>query len=95
MPLYIFENVSFSTKKARHTPKNILPPKPPIKSCPPVSRLNILRNENDSSKNILSFFNKNGENQTSHYDENNKKLFFEQCFMIEGHLGSGSYGKVY
>jgi membrane-associated tyrosine/threonine-specific cdc2-inhibitory kinase len=32
---------------------------------------------------------------SKHYDGNKKNLFFEQCFVIEGILGSGSFGKVY
>ncbi len=29
-----------------------------------------------------------------HYDLNKMELFFEQCFIIEGNLGCGSFGKV-
>ena len=31
---------------------------------------------------------------SKHYDENKTDLFFEQCFIVEGSLGCGSFGKV-
>ena len=31
---------------------------------------------------------------SDHYDCNKNDLFFEQCFIVEGSLGCGSFGKV-
>ena len=31
---------------------------------------------------------------SKYYDIKKKELFFEQCFIVEGHLGDGSFGKV-
>jgi membrane-associated tyrosine/threonine-specific cdc2-inhibitory kinase len=96
------ENVTFSTKKNKETPKqkNMNPPKPPYKSCPPVSRIKELR-KTPTEKHDISFLNKDAIDNVAaickhykNYDDNKEALFFEQCFVIEGHLGCGSYGKV-
>lgn len=112
-PKFFTENATFSTKK--QTPKlvdHIVPPKPPIKSCPPVSRLKPRKPDYEGAR-VISFVNKknNGNKKSASaandgdllllppsstvYDENKKELFFEQCFVIEGNLGFGSFGKVY
>ena len=67
LPIFFFEHTSFSTKKERNTPKFIdnYPPRPPIKSCPPISRIKPTRKSDDAAK-IISFaknntINKNGK----------------------------------
>jgi hypothetical protein len=124
LPTFFADNVQFSTKKERDTPKLIDPPKPPIKSCPPISRLRPQFKPDHDGARAVSFLNKKSQNDSGsyfnfwcllryclhglcllyfqkkldliskHYDENKKDLFFEQCFIIEGTLGCGSFGKV-
>lgn len=68
LPIFFFEQTSFSTKKERNTPKYIdnYPPRPPIKSCPPISRIKPTRKGIDDNAKIISFaknntINKNGK----------------------------------
>ncbi|CAF0779784.1 unnamed protein product [Brachionus calyciflorus] len=101
LPKFFAETTQFSTKKERETPKlsEIHPPKPPIKSCPPISRLRPQRKCDYEGARVISFLNKNSQNDpeliSKYYDDKKKDLFFEQCFIIEGNLGCGSFGKVY
>ena len=66
LPVFFVEQTTFSTKKEKNTPKyvNILPPKPPIKSCPPISRIKPLRQNDDGAK-VISFAKNNTINKTS------------------------------
>lgn len=111
-PTFFFTHTTFSTKKERtETPKLLCPPpRPPIKSCPPISRLKPQIKQPHGAK-VISFVNNTNNNNTNkqiknakkevndviskHYDEKKHDLFFEQCFLIEGTLGCGSFGKVY
>ena len=102
VPAFVLEGATFSTKKERDTPKliDIHPPKPPIKSCPPISRIRPMRKPEYEGVRVISFLNKNPNDcdlfisQNKHYDDSKNDLFFEQCFIIEGNLGCGSFGKV-
>lgn len=96
IPQFFLEQSTFSTKKEKQTPKLINPPRPPIKSCPPISRLKLVKPEKDIPRQI-SFVKKdfkNTELSSPHYDANKTDLFFEQCFVSQGSLGCGSFGKV-
>jgi hypothetical protein len=100
VPAFVLEGATFSTKKERETPKliDIHPPKPPIKSCPPISRIRPMRKPEYEGVRVISFLNKNlnesNDLLSKHYDDSKNDLFFEQCFIIEGNLGCGSFGKV-
>lgn len=66
LPKFFAEATQFSTKKERETPKfsEIHPPKPPIKSCPPISRLRPQRKSNYEGARVISFANKSLENDS-------------------------------
>ncbi len=130
LPVFFADTVHFSTKKERDTPncKDMYPPRPPVKSCPPISRLRHHRrnlnheggaraisflkdkdqSHNDSGTHLVHkcshivfssihcvFCHSTIDMISKHYDEKKKDLFFEQCFVVEGILGCGSFGKVY
>lgn len=90
-PQFFTESVTFSTKKEKATPRSIVPPRPPIKSCPPVSRLRPVRkNENEGAR-VVSFVNNDINNSlirvksiTSNNDENddssNLRLYWVYLF---------------
>lgn len=63
LPKFFAETTQFSTKKERETPKfsEIHPPKPPIKSCPPISRLRPQRKSNYEGARVISFVNKSSD----------------------------------
>lgn len=56
-PQFFTESVTFSTKKEKGTPRSIVPPRPPIKSCPPVSRLRPIRKTENEGARVISFVN--------------------------------------
>lgn len=57
LPTFFLEQTTFSTKKEKETPKlsEIYPPRPPIKSCPPISRLRALKNMDSDRARVISF----------------------------------------
>ncbi len=101
LPQFFLEQANFSTKKEKQTPKCLInPPRPPIKSCPPISRLKPFKKPEKDIPRIISFVKNNAnfsekEATSPHYDRQKTELFFEQCFISEGSLGCGSFGKVY
>ena len=112
LPAFFAESATFSTKKEKETPKLAdihPPPKPPIKSCPPISRLKPMRKPDHEGARVISFLNHGysslvaaAADETLNdpippsqlYDDRKHHLYFEQCFEIEGNLGFGSFGKV-
>lgn len=56
-PQFFTDSATFSTKKEKGTPKTIDPPRPPIKSCPPVSRLKPTRRDGNDGARVISFVN--------------------------------------
>jgi hypothetical protein len=68
MPKFFSENATFSTKKEKEkeTPKlmDIHPPKPPIKSCPPISRLRPQHKHDHDGARVISFLNKNSNDHS-------------------------------
>jgi hypothetical protein len=79
LPTFFFESATFSTKKEKdNTPRIYLdgyPPKLPIKSCPPISRLNRggrLKPGSDKAR-VISFKNKTSTNENGKTTRQNKK----------------------
>ncbi|XP_043942601.1 membrane-associated tyrosine- and threonine-specific cdc2-inhibitory kinase isoform X2 [Protopterus annectens] len=89
---------SFSLKKRGRSLCYSLPPRPPVKSSLPVSRLFPNRHQSWSQPRPQSVSFKNCDNsvlQSHLYDESKEDLFFEQCFQKICRLGRGSFGEVY
>ena len=65
LPKFFTENATFSTKKEKETPKlsEVHPPKPPIKSCPPISRIRPCKLDREGAR-VISF-DLNGQQQQS------------------------------
>ena len=59
LPTFFLEQTTFSTKKEKETPKvsEIYPPRPPIKSCPPISRLKTAKKLDNDRARVISFAN--------------------------------------
>lgn len=61
LPTFFSEQTSFSTKKEKikETPKlnELYIPKPPIKSCPPISRLKTAKKLDNDRARVISFAN--------------------------------------
>lgn len=96
LPQFFAENATFSTKKEKETPKLAIsykfnePPKPPIKSCPPISRLRprSKNNHHDGAK-VITFLN-NTQNNENHNNENhlephNNTGNFRRYLIIRNH----------
>lgn len=92
-PRFFQEAQTFSTKKARGTPRDSLPPRPPVKSCPPISR--IFHQKPVQRAQAVSFRSSNSSVLSPHYNQASKELYFDQCFHIESKLGAGSFGEVF
>lgn len=93
-PLFFQQKLTFSTKKERgQTPKVVPPPRPPIKSAPPISR--IFPRKQIMKATPVSFKSPEKSFLSPHYNASNKELFFDQCFDIECKLGVGSFGEVF
>eukprot|EP00095_Tigriopus_kingsejongensis_P008780 maker-scaffold1334_size47063-snap-gene-0.12 protein:Tk08780 transcript:maker-scaffold1334_size47063-snap-gene-0.12-mRNA-1 annotation:"membrane-associated tyrosine- and threonine-specific cdc2-inhibitory kinase" len=97
---------TFSTKKARATPKFRPPPRPPAKTCPPVSRVFSRRRGSLPRAQSVTFVDQPSGSMTpepigtpmaasSVYDESIGQSYFEQAFSVEQEIGQGYFGKVY
>nr|XP_029485571.1 membrane-associated tyrosine- and threonine-specific cdc2-inhibitory kinase isoform X2 [Oncorhynchus nerka] len=98
---------SFSLKKRRlpfsssstsslSTPAHIshsLPPRPPSKGCPPLSR--VFPQRPPSPWSPLSHSLIKSPPPLSLYDPGRQQSYFNQCFTNLGLLGRGSFGEVY
>ncbi|XP_019963300.1 membrane-associated tyrosine- and threonine-specific cdc2-inhibitory kinase [Paralichthys olivaceus] len=90
---------SFSLKK-RHVPhfssparmSHSLPPLPPSKGCPPLSRVFP---QQTSPWTPLSCSLSKSPSTNSVYDPSKQQSYFSQCFTNLGLLGRGSFGEVY
>lgn len=69
---------------------NSLPPLPPSKGCPPLSRMFP---QHQSPWTPLS--NSLSKSPNSGYDPSKQQSYFNQCFTNLGLLGRGSFGEVY
>jgi hypothetical protein len=66
LPHFYIEQSTFSTKKEKaktETPKLINPPRPPIKSCPPISRLKPYKKPEKDIPKLISFVNNDNNNK--------------------------------
>ncbi|XP_022102187.1 membrane-associated tyrosine- and threonine-specific cdc2-inhibitory kinase-like [Acanthaster planci] len=97
-PKFLQEQVTFSQKKHRGpTPRKTGPPRPPLKSVPPVSRLFPNKTREEESRPRAVSFRQSEPSilQSPHYNEKSTESFFRQCFEIVQKLGEGSFGEVY
>ncbi|KAM9838129.1 membrane-associated tyrosine- and threonine-specific cdc2-inhibitory kinase [Aulostomus maculatus] len=81
---------SSSSPVARHS--SSLPPLPPSKGCPPLSR--VFR-QHPSPWTPLSGSLSKSPPPDSVYDPSKQQSYFNQCFTNLGLLGRGSFGEVY
>ncbi|XP_041740036.2 membrane-associated tyrosine- and threonine-specific cdc2-inhibitory kinase [Coregonus clupeaformis] len=70
-----------------------LPPRPPSKGCPPLSR--VFPQRPPSPWSPLSRFLIKSPPPLSLYDPSRQQSYFNQCFTNLGLLGRGSFGEVY
>lgn len=96
-PQFFHDKQTFSTKKARlaqlrGTPRDSLPPRPPVKSAPPISR--IFPHRPVVGAHPVSF-RKEHSLLSPVYDPSSKELYFEQCFDVIAKIGAGSFGEVF
>ncbi|KXJ09045.1 Membrane-associated tyrosine- and threonine-specific cdc2-inhibitory kinase [Exaiptasia diaphana] len=102
-PLPVLINDStFSHKKAkkRSLLEDCLPPRPPVKSAPPISRIFKHSRKHSEGAHAVSFSDngsklKSPELTSPHYNSKSKELYFKQCFEVICKLGTGSFGEVY
>ncbi|XP_012940021.1 membrane-associated tyrosine- and threonine-specific cdc2-inhibitory kinase [Aplysia californica] len=97
-PQFYSDPQTFSVKKLKlaGTPKDQLPPRPPVKSCPPLSRVfphkNVLASAHAQP---VTFRHPEGSMLSPKYNENSKALYFEQMFTDVQPIGFGSFGEVF
>lgn len=93
---HFFDYNTFTTKKARYNstpcPKKV-PPRPPSKSVPPISR--FFSRPNHQKAIAISFKDNSDSSLSKHYDSSREESYFEQCFHVECKIGSGSFGDVF
>ncbi|KAH9491854.1 Protein kinase, membrane associated tyrosine threonine 1 [Bulinus truncatus] len=96
-PRFYPEPQTFSTKKLKPagTPRDHLPPRPPVKSCPPLSRVFPRRNIASFHAQAVSFKNTDKVLLSPRYNENSNDLYFEQMFEDSSPIGFGSFGEVF
>lgn len=92
--------ISAFQEKYSVTPKvRNIPPPAPFKSSSKVSRLsfnNSFHHQYSSKKAQVITFKSNSPVRLSKlYDESSNASYFEQCFIIEEKIGSGSFGDVF
>lgn len=95
-----FNNLTTKKEKYSVTPKvRNIPPPAPFKSSSKVSRLsfnNSFHHQYSSKKAQVITFKSNSPVRLSKlYDESSNASYFEQCFIIEEKIGSGSFGDVF
>ncbi|KAK2147709.1 hypothetical protein LSH36_540g01066 [Paralvinella palmiformis] len=98
LPEIFQEQQTFSTKKEKScTPRDNLPPRPPVKSALPFSRIFPHRSVDKAQP--VSFKSPPSLATptivSSYYNDNIQELYFDQCFEIECKLGAGSFGDVF
>ncbi|XP_068100198.1 membrane-associated tyrosine- and threonine-specific cdc2-inhibitory kinase isoform X2 [Hyperolius riggenbachi] len=94
---------SFSLKKRGRSLCYTVPPRPPVKNVPPISRLfpNKQRSWSQPRPQSVSF--RSPQPKASQpkapdsrlYDHSKGETFFKQCFQTICKLGRGSFGEVY
>nr|KAG5709176.1 hypothetical protein BaRGS_028632 [Batillaria attramentaria] len=96
-PQFFHDKQTFSTKKAklaqsRGTPRDSLPPRPPVKSAPPVSR--IFPHRPPVGAQAVSF-RREHSCLSPFYNASSRELYFDQCFEVIAKIGAGSFGEVF
>ncbi|KAK7098663.1 membrane-associated tyrosine- and threonine-specific cdc2-inhibitory kinase-like [Littorina saxatilis] len=98
-PQFYHDQQTFSTKKAKlalgltiGTPIDCAPPRPPVKSAPPVSR--IFPRRRVVGPQPVSF-RKAHSLESPFYNPRTKKTYFHQCFDVLERIGQGSFGEVF
>ncbi|KAG8541620.1 hypothetical protein GDO81_028605 [Engystomops pustulosus] len=89
---------SFSHKKRGRALCYSLPPRPPVKNIPPVSRIfpNKQRSWSQPRPQSVSFQSPQHKQPISRlYDHSKEETFYKQCFQTLCKLGRGSFGEVY
>lgn len=85
-------STSYSTCSSPARLSLSLPPQPPSKGCPPLSRMFL---QQPSPWTPLSFSLAKSPPPNSVYDPSKQQSYFSQCFTNLGLLGRGSFGEVY
>ena len=86
LPKFFTENATFSTKKEKETPKlsEVHPPKPPIKSCPPISRIRPCKLEREGAR-VISFVEHDNQQKNNGSGRQNQLLIIititRQCLI--------------
>ncbi|CAH3017848.1 unnamed protein product [Porites evermanni] len=98
----IVSEATFSHRKTkkvnqqrRVVEEDCLPPRAPVKSAPPISRVFKHTRRNSVGALQVSFRENGSKIKSPHYNEKSKDLYFEQCFDVISRLGAGSFGEVY
>lgn len=98
----IVSEVTFSHRKPKKVnqqrkvvEEDCLPPRAPVKSAPPISRVFKHTRRNSTGALQVSFQANGSKIKSPHYNEKSKDLYFEQCFEVISRLGAGSFGEVY
>ncbi|KAL4224976.1 Protein kinase [Mactra antiquata] len=83
------------TFKSRGTPRDSVPPRPPVKSAPPISR--IFPRRPITRAQIVSFRSSTNSDSvlSPGYNQHSRDLYFNQCFEVISQLGVGSFGEVF
>lgn len=83
---------SSSRSSSSTSPSHLLPPRPPSKGCPPLSRVFPQRRSRWAPLSQALIEN---PPPLSIYDPSKPQSFFNQCFVNLGLVGHGSFGEVY
>ncbi|CAG5116235.1 unnamed protein product [Candidula unifasciata] len=96
-PRFYPEAQTLSVKKLLPggTPKDSLPPRPPVKSCPPLSRVFPRRNVPSLHAQPVTFRHPEASLLSPKYNEKSTDLYFEQLFEDVTPIGQGSFGEVF
>lgn len=97
----IVSDATFSHRKPRKVSErkvveeDCLPPRAPVKSAPPLSRVFKHTRRNSAGALQVSFRANGSKIKSPHYNEKSRDLYFEQCFEVISRLGAGSFGEVF
>ncbi|KAL9978966.1 hypothetical protein ACROYT_G016552 [Oculina patagonica] len=75
--------------------EDCLPPRAPVKSAPPISRVFKHTRRNSVGALQVSFRANGSKIKSPHYNEKSRDLYFDQCFEVVSRLGAGSFGEVF
>ncbi|XP_074617902.1 membrane-associated tyrosine- and threonine-specific cdc2-inhibitory kinase-like [Acropora palmata] len=100
IPNIVYEATFSHRKPKKNQQKKLLeddclPPRAPVKSAPPISRVFKHTRKNSVGALQVSFRDNSSKLKSPHYNEKSKDLYFEQCFEVTNRLGAGSFGEVF